>query len=491
MSSNLIGLIISFIFVFMILILGEILNRFTNADEEFNRKFVHIGVSNWWIVAMFLIDNMYYAMIPPIIFIILNYLSYKKGVFSSMEREDKDSLGTVYYPISLLILVLLFWERNIYIGAIGILIMGYGDGLAALIGVNYGLNQFHIGKNKKSIIGTLTMFAVSMMVSLIVLSFSISFSINILMISIIIAFIATVLELVTPYGLDNITVPLISALVGYILVSFDNSIIIYNYRFVVGLIFSGIIGILAYKKKSLTKSGMIGAIVLGTGIYLTTGFYGASTMILFFISSSVLSHYKKRDKKQVSDQFDKTGNRDMTQVFANGGVGLIYGILYLIFDSPIYLMLFTIAFAAANADTWSTEIGILDKKWPFHLRSFKRVPKGTSGAVSPLGTISGFLGALLIAVYSSIYFNIVLELDVNILYVLIVSLSGLLGSVIDSMLGAFIQGIYMDEERKETEKKFIDGKETILKRGIKYINNDIVNVVSIFLATLIPLIMVL
>jgi len=110
MSSNLIGLIISFIFVFIILILGEILNRFTKASEEFNRKFVHIGVSNWWIVAMFLIDNMYYAMIPPIIFIILNYLSYKKGVFSSMEREDKESLGTVYYPISLLILVWLFWE---------------------------------------------------------------------------------------------------------------------------------------------------------------------------------------------------------------------------------------------------------------------------------------------------------------------------------------------------------------------------------------------
>lgn len=491
MNSDLVGLIISFLFVFIILIIGEILNRFVKTDEEFNRKFVHMGVSNWWIIAMMLIDNVYYAMIPPIVFIILNYISYKKDYFSSIERGDKESLGTVYYPISLLILVLLFWERNIYIGAIGILIMGYGDGLAALIGINFGLNQFKVGDNTKSIIGTITMLVVSLLVSLIVLSISIGFSIEILMISIIIAFFATLLELITPYGLDNITVPLISALVGYVLISFGDSIVLYGYRLVGGLVFSGAIGFLAYKKKSLTKSGMIGAIILGTGIYVTTGFYGASTMILFFISSSLLSHYKKKDKKTVAEQFDKTGNRDMVQVFANGGVGLIYGILYLIYESPLYLILFTVAFAAANADTWSTEIGVLDNKEPISLRNFKKVPKGTSGAVSVLGTFSGFLGALLIGTYSILYINYFFSTKVKLFYILLIGISGLLGSVIDSVLGAFVQGIYIDEKNEETEKKFIHGKETRLKRGIKFINNDIVNLVSIVIATLLPVLVLI
>lgn len=487
MNKNLVGLIISFVFVFIIIIIGEILNKFGKSHKEFSRKFVHIGVSNWWIIAMLTIDSIYYAIIPPIIFILLNYMSYKKDYISSIERNNKESLGTVYYPISLLILVLLFWERNIYIGAVGILIMGYGDGLAALIGIKYGLNEFKVGNNTKSIIGTTTMFMVSFVVTAIGLTIVIGFSRNVLIISIITAFIATIFELVTPYGLDNITVPLISSLFLYLLLSIDNNMIIYGYRFVVGIVFSGIIGLLAYKKKSLTKSGMIGAIILGTGIYLTTGFYGASTMILFFISSSGLSHYKKSNKEVVAKQFDKTGNRDITQVFANGGVGLVYGILYMISDNPIYLILFTIAFAAANADTWSTEIGVLDNRNPIHLRNFKRVPKGTSGAVSLLGTFAGFMGALLIGIYSALYINFILDIRVEVIYILLISIFGLMGSMIDSALGAFIQGIYVDKENKETEKKYINGKNTKLKRGVKYINNDIVNIISIIIATLLSL----
>nr|WP_286672851.1 DUF92 domain-containing protein [Anaeromonas gelatinilytica] len=270
----------------------------------------------------------------------------------------------------------------------------------------------------------------------------------------------------------------------------EGDITIYIYRLIIGLIFSGFISILAYKKKSLTKSGMIGAIILGTIIYITTGLYGASTMILFFISSSLLSHYKKRYKENVAKQFDKTGNRDLIQVFANGGVGLLYGILYMVYDSPIHLVLLAASFAAANADTWSTEIGVLNNKPPLSLRSFRRVPKGTSGAVSPLGTLVGFLGSLLIGVYSILYMKVVLNFDISLTYIIIIAFAGLLGSLIDSVFGAFFQGIYIDEKNNETEKKFINGKKRKLKRGISFFNNDIVNFLSIFIATLLSILII-
>lgn len=257
---------------------------------------------------------------------------------------------------------------------------------------------------------------------------------------------------------------------------------------VIGFTFSSIIALLAYKKKSLTVSGAIGAIILGTTIYVTTGFFGASVMILFFISSTILSHFKKNDKKSVADQFDKTGNRDIFQVFANGGVGLLYSILYFFTKDILFIYMFIVAFAASNADTWSTEIGILDKNKPISLRSFKRVAKGTSGAVSVLGTISGLMGAFLIAIYSYIYLNIWADTKYNIFILFALTISGFLGTIIDSILGASIQAIYLDENDKETEKKYVDGSLRKLSRGFKIINNDFVNLISIILATLIILV---
>ncbi|NBI06973.1 DUF92 domain-containing protein [Senegalia massiliensis] len=483
------GMIISFVFVCIILIVAEILNRYTNTSEEFNRKFVHIGVSNWWIISMMVIDNKLYASIPPFIFIILNYISYKKSIFKSMKRNQKESLGIVYFPISLLILVFIFWDVNIYIGAIGILIMGYGDGLAALFGIKFGLNTFYIGSNKKSFIGTFTMFMASFIISIIFLSIAESFGTSTILISFIIAIIATILELITPFGLDNITVPIFSSILAYFLININNDFYFYINRILIGFIFSGLIGFLAYKKRSLTVSGLIGAIILGTTIFVTTGFFGASIMILFFISSSFLSHFKKKDKTLVASQFDKTGDRDIFQVFANGGIGLIYSILYFFTKEIIFIYMFIVAFAAANADTWSTELGILDKNNPISLRNLKRVSKGTSGAVSILGTISGFLGAFLIATYGYIYIYLFSDIKHNILVLFILTVSGFLGTIIDSLLGASVQAIYLDENGNETEKKFINQSIRKLSRGFKIINNDFVNITSILLATLFVLVL--
>ena len=84
---------------------------FEKAGKEASRKYIHIMLSNWWIIAMVFFDNMFWAAATPLLFVIVNYLSYKKGIIKVMERDDKDenkeSLGTVYYALSLFILALL------------------------------------------------------------------------------------------------------------------------------------------------------------------------------------------------------------------------------------------------------------------------------------------------------------------------------------------------------------------------------------------------
>lgn len=492
MTNSIIGMGLSISFVFIVIIISEILKRTVNLGIEATRKFIHIGVSHWWIIAMIFIPDIKYAAVPPILFIILNYISYKRSLFGSMERKEGTSdLGTVYFPIALLVLVSLTWDGGLlreeakYLGAIGILIMGYGDGFAGLIGKKLGKSKFGFLGNKKTIEGSLTMFVFSFIVTFTIMILVNGLSTMNIYITLIVATLATFIEALTPLGLDNLTVPVISTLVAYYLIvnSHNSELIQLLYRGSLGLMFSSLIGFAAYKVKSLSISGAIGAIILGTGIFATSGLYGATIMIMFFLSSSILSHYKKSKKKKAAEQFDKTGKRDIFQVFANGGVGLILSILYFVTNNSQFLFALGISFAVANADTWSTELGILNKKNPFSLRTFKRVIKGTSGAISFFGTIAAFLGAMFIGIIAIVLlFTIDLSIyNLNYLETFVyIILGGFIGALIDSILGATIQGIYYsDEEKIETEKKIYKGVPTRLVRGFSFINNDFINFLSI------------
>lgn len=214
---NVWGLILSYLLIFSIIGISTVLQNKKMINEEGARKFIHIGVSNWWILAMLFFtgeDAIWYAIVPPLTFILLNYLSYKLNLLSAMERGGKGDLGTVYFPISLLILVAFTFGvlKQPMIGAVGILVMGYGDGLAAIIGKKYGKHQLIFGK---SIEGSLAMFITSLIVTITIL---IIFGIpNLILIALAVAIIATIIELFTPKGLDNLSVPLITSLALYLL----------------------------------------------------------------------------------------------------------------------------------------------------------------------------------------------------------------------------------------------------------------------------------
>ena len=216
--SNVWGLVGSYVLIFLIIGISTILQKAKLIGDEGARKFIHIGVSNWWILAMYFFNDdnaVWFAMIAPFTFIILNYISYRTNLLKAMERGGKGNLGTVYFPISLLILVALTFGvlENPFIGAVGILVMGYGDGLAAVIGKAYGKHKLAFGK---SIEGSIMMFVASFIVVFLISLFTQSVAIS-LILALGVGALATIVELITPKGLDNLSVPLSTSLIYYIL----------------------------------------------------------------------------------------------------------------------------------------------------------------------------------------------------------------------------------------------------------------------------------
>lgn len=207
------GLLLSYSLLFALFLLAILLPKF-NVKNELTRKIIHIGISNWYFIAMIYFDNYLVAIIPPLSFIFLNYLSYRYKLIEGIERQNKKDLGTIYYPISLFLLVLFSFGviNKPYIGLIGTLILGYGDGIASIIGEKFGKTKIY--KNK-SYIGSLTMFIISFFTTFILLT--LFNPINKFFYSLIIAFSATIIEIFSSQGTDNLTVPLTSSLLYYLL----------------------------------------------------------------------------------------------------------------------------------------------------------------------------------------------------------------------------------------------------------------------------------
>ncbi|MBS3991645.1 MAG: hypothetical protein KGZ51_06180 [Erysipelothrix sp.] len=215
--NNIYGLIISFVYIFALIGISTVLSNKKIFDGESSRKFIHIMVSNWWFIAIFFFDNVWFAAITPAAFVGINYYSYKNQTFKAMERDgSKKDLGTVYYVISLLILTLVTMGNDLEsIGAIGILTLGYGDGFAAVVGEKRGKTKIKIGDHFKSLEGTLMVaffgFAIS---GFVFASTGDSFWI---IKAILVGLVSASLELYTKDGFDNITLPLGASLLSYLL----------------------------------------------------------------------------------------------------------------------------------------------------------------------------------------------------------------------------------------------------------------------------------
>lgn len=263
---------------------------------------------------------------------------------------------------------------------------------------------------------------------------------------------------------------------------------IYGIQLGAGLILSMLIGLLAYQRQALTASGVVGAILTGTLIFGFGGWDWGLLLIAFFISSSLLTAYRRADKAQAVEEFAKGGPRDLWQALANGGVAMLAAIGHAAYPHPLWLFAFVGALAEANADTWATELGVLSDELPRMITTRQIVVPGTSGAVTWDGAGAALLGAILISTLAAL-FRWSLDGMTNLILAIgsVGALAGFVGALVDSLLGATIQGIYCcDVCHKETEKpRHRCGAITRHLRGWRWLNNDMVNFICTLLGALI------
>ncbi len=233
----------------------------------------------------------------------------------------------------------------------------------------------------------------------------------------------------------------------------------------------------AFAAKLLSKSGAGAAALVGFVVFGLGGGLFMIPLLTFFFTSSLLSKLGKSRKSQANRGDAKGSVRDAAQVFANGGVAAL---LVLVFASTVRhaspmesrsLLLFYLAsLSAANADTWATEFGKLSSRLPRRLTDWKLVSAGTSGAISPLGTLGAALGAGLIPLSALPFWNL------NPAEWIAPALCGFAASWIDSVLGATVQAKFTHPVTGElTEKSVVDGKPSVRVSGLRLLTNDGVN----------------
>lgn len=247
-------------------------------------------------------------------------------------------------------------------------------------------------------------------------------------------------------------------------------------RILLGLVISTAIGAVAYRRGSLSRSGWVGAIITGT---LTFGFGGWAygvTLVFFFISSVLWSRLKKSRKAALEAVvFEKGSQRDIWQALANGGLAAVACVAGALMPDvrALWDAVFVGAMATVAADTWATELGTLSTTPPRLITTMARVPRGTSGAISGMGTLATVAGAVATA---SVF--VVVEGSAQWQLVVIGGCAGLIGSLSDSLLGATVQRLYQGTHGL-TERAFDGhGHAHPLVRGWRWMNNDMVNLVS-------------
>lgn len=249
-------------------------------------------------------------------------------------------------------------------------------------------------------------------------------------------------------------------------------------QFAIGIFFGILISLLAWKAGSLSSSGALAAALTGGLIFGLGGLPWATLLLTFFITSSAFSRAFRRQKKQVNEKFSKGSRRDWGQVLANGGLGTLLALALFWLPEQTWLWVaFAGVMAAVNADTWATELGVLNPRRPRLITTGQPAEPGTSGAISLYGTLATLGGAALVGLVGAIFTPAGARLSL----ILAASLGGVIGSLFDSFLGATVQAIYRCPLcDKETERHPVHtcGAATVQIRGWRWLNNDLVNFIA-------------
>ncbi|MGB5933421.1 MAG: phosphatidate cytidylyltransferase [Anaerolineae bacterium] len=219
-GRDILGLVLSYLFAFGFIGFAEAVRVWRGWPTEFTRKVIHIAAGSWVIGIIYIFDHWWWGVVPTASFVILNYIFYRFTIFKAMDTRGSTP-GTVYFALSITILLLLLWPRGQEgMVAAGVMPMTWGDAFASLIGLRWGRHRYEVLGSHRSWEGSAAMFVFSLLATFLVLLVGLPLSPGeAFLYSFIMALGATLVEAFSPWGLDNLSVPFFSTGLLYLLLA--------------------------------------------------------------------------------------------------------------------------------------------------------------------------------------------------------------------------------------------------------------------------------
>lgn len=446
------------VLIIVLVLITHYWGKYIPAQIFFARKVLHIGAISCVAHATEITHMEYREVFEWIVLgaaLILSLVVYL-GFFNT---DNRKSWGIAFFPWVLwFMLISVPLAQYVHI-SFAFWILAWADGFSAIVGRLWGKIQLW---RWKTLLGTITFMVVTLWLCwLMPIVPKPWFPMEIMGILIFAVSIAMV-EVLGDNGTDNIWIPIWAFIWSLNIEIFTQLMASINgFYFYLIAVFG--LSYWVWKHNWLDISGLFSALLLFLTLFIAR--IDWVPLVLFFVLGSLASKF---NKTQASDV--KHGKaRDVFQVLANAGPIWLLAVLALFWNLERTNLFVLSVMSAALSDTLSSEFGIRWGDRPFSIVTGKPIPVGVSGGVTWIGFGGAILGALLMALFGLIFRNITV-MDIVFIVVL-----GVLGSVLDSFLGYWLQ------EKAEVNGEWTDivsSNDTVVK-GIKGVNNDAINALTL------------